>query len=45
MKKIGVLAGDLRQYYICTYLKEKGYAADYLYEIADKDYYVVPIPF
>jgi dipicolinate synthase subunit A len=45
MKSIGVIAGDLRQYYIYNHLKSQNYNAEYIYELSDKDIYILPVPF
>ena len=44
MNSIGILAGDLRQHYISTFLNKMGYENEYLYEIKAKDIYIAPIP-
>lgn len=45
MEHIGILAGDLRQHYITTYLKDSGYNARYLYTFEESSVYVIPVPF
>lgn len=45
MKKIGVIAGDLRQHYIVSHLNAHGYSAKYLYNFEESDAYIIPVPF
>ncbi|MCR5836936.1 MAG: hypothetical protein K6G88_10565 [Lachnospiraceae bacterium] len=45
MISIGVIAGDLRQYYIYSHLKSQNYNVEYIYELTDKDIYILPVPF